>query len=221
MFLVDIGAFQREIDEAGGDAVLPDRNLPHHQRCSGGRLHGFQEAANAALEFVDLVDEQHVGNAAVFKLPQDHLQRRELLVVGFRHRDNEIDTGQYTAGFTEEFDRSGTVDEGVAIFEIVGAGDIGLDVHHVDAGFRRGVADGVALGDAALPVDGPGARQHCFQKGRLAASERPHQCDAPGPRFSAVCGCSVSQDYLPACYATRPFSGLRPSMGRHCPAVVK
>ena len=45
---IDEGALERQIDEAGGDAVLPDRDLPEHQRLGAGRLQDRQDVAHAA-----------------------------------------------------------------------------------------------------------------------------------------------------------------------------
>ncbi len=70
---IDEGAFQREIDEAGDDVVLPDRHLAQHQRLAACRLQHRHDVADARLGLVDLVDEQEVGNAAIFQLLQDQL----------------------------------------------------------------------------------------------------------------------------------------------------
>ena len=42
VLLVDMSALQREIDETGDDIVLPDRDLPQHQRLARGRLEELQ-----------------------------------------------------------------------------------------------------------------------------------------------------------------------------------
>jgi hypothetical protein len=47
VFAVDEGALQGEIDEAGDDAVLEDRQLPENERLGTGRLQPGQHVARA------------------------------------------------------------------------------------------------------------------------------------------------------------------------------
>jgi hypothetical protein len=88
-----------------------------------------------------------------------------------------------------ELDRAGTIDDGVAVAHEFGLGDVGLDAHQVSSGFGRGIPEGVLFGDLALPVDGPGTRQNCFEQRGLAAGKGSNQRNAPGPAYSAVCFC--------------------------------
>ena len=63
MFAVDEGAFEREVDEAGGDAVLPDRDLAQEQWRARGGLQNAQRLVHALRGGVDLVEEDEAGNA--------------------------------------------------------------------------------------------------------------------------------------------------------------
>ena len=94
--------------------------------------------------------------------------------------------GEDRLGLEGELDRAGAIEEGEPVAHEFGLGDVHLDAHLVGARLGRGVADGVLLGDRALPGDGAGARQDGLEKGRLAAGEGPNQCDALGPRYSAA-----------------------------------
>ena len=62
VLLVDKGALEREIDEAGDDVAVPDRNLPQHQRHARGRLQQLERLAHALVGLVDLVEEQKARN---------------------------------------------------------------------------------------------------------------------------------------------------------------
>ena len=64
---VDEGAVEREVDEAGRDAVLQDRDLAQHQRQCGGRLQHRERLAHADRRLVDLVQEQEARDAALLQ----------------------------------------------------------------------------------------------------------------------------------------------------------
>ena len=55
---IDEGALEREVDEAGDDAALPDRDVAQHQRHAARRLQHLERRADAGLGLVDLVEEQ-------------------------------------------------------------------------------------------------------------------------------------------------------------------
>ena len=78
-----------------------------------------------------------------------------------------------------EFDRAGTIDEGVAVAHESRGGGGEADAHLVMAGLRAGVADGGSGIDAAGARDGAGARQDRFEKCGFTALERAHQRNAP------------------------------------------
>src|SRR5262249_2209270 len=103
---------------------------------------------------------------------------RRLALVGFAHHDGGVDAGKHGAHVVGELDGARTVDEGVAFIHEGGGGDGGLHAHAVVAGFLAGVADGGARFDCALPLNCPGAGEDRFEKGRLAALERPDERNA-------------------------------------------
>ena len=147
MLAIDEGALEREIDEAGGDAVLPDRDLPQHQRLRRAPAAASAAMSRTPIRRVDLVQEQEMGNAAILELFEDHLQRRHLLGVGLADDDGGIARRSTRARLVLEFDRAGAVEEGEVVAEEIGVGDIELDAHAVIAGFGRGIADGGLIGE--------------------------------------------------------------------------
>ena len=160
VFAVDEGALQREIDKTFDQLTLPDRDLPQHQRHARGRLQRRQRLADALVGAVDLVQKQKTRNAVVLKLTQDDLQLRQLLLVRFADHDRGIDRGQRGAHVMREFDRAGTIDEGVAVAHEGGGGGGEAHAHLVAARFGAGIADGSSGLDAAGSPDGAGSRQY-------------------------------------------------------------
>ena len=117
MRAVDVGALGGEVDEAGGDAVLPDGNLAQHQRLGARRLQHRDQLAHGDFGFVDLVEEQEVGDAAVLELLEDDLQRRDALGVGLADDDGRIARGERERALVLELDGAGAVDEGEVVAE--------------------------------------------------------------------------------------------------------
>ena len=191
MLLVDIGALEREIDEAGDDVAVPDRNLAQQQRHARRRLQHLERLAHALVGLVDLVEEQEARNFLVFELAQDQLQLRHLLLVGLADHDRGVDRRQRRAHVVDEFDRAGAIDESVTVAHETGGGDRELDAHLVMARFLAGVADGGARLDRALALDRAGAREDRFEQRGLAALERAHQRDAPWTRGSCAVLCHI------------------------------
>ena len=58
-----------------------------------------------------------MGDAAVFELLQDDLQRRHALGIGLADDDGRIAGGQREGAFVLELDGAGAVDEGEVIAE--------------------------------------------------------------------------------------------------------
>ena len=179
VLLVDIGALEREIDEAGNDVAVPDRNLPQQQRHARGRLQQLQRLAHALVGLVDLVEKQEMRNVLVFQFAQDQLQLRHLLLVGLADHDRGVDRRQHAAHVLDEFDRAGAIDEGVAVAHEIGGREGRLDAHLVAAGFLAGVAHRGACVHRALARNGAGAGENRFEQCGLAALEWAHQRDAP------------------------------------------
>ena len=177
---IDEGALERQVDEAGGDAVLPDRDLAQHERLGAGGLQDRQDVAHLRVEGVDLVEEQEARDAAVLELLEDQLQRRHALGIGLAHHDGRVAAGQGERAFVLEFDGAGAVDEGEVVAQEVHVGDVDLDAHAVVAGFRGGIADRVLVGNLALSRDAAGAGEDGFEKCGFAGEIRPNECDAAG-----------------------------------------
>src|SRR5262249_14879432 len=114
---VDEGALEREVDEARSRAVLPDRDLTQHQWPGTGWLQDREDVTHAGVETVDLVQEQETGNAAVFKLLQDELQRRNALGVGLADYHRSIAAGERKRTLVLKFYGTGTVDERESVAE--------------------------------------------------------------------------------------------------------
>ena len=176
---IDEGAFQREIDEALDQFAVPDRNLPQHQRHARRRLQGRERLADALVGAVDLVQEQKARNAEILELAQDDLQLRQLLLVGLADHHRGIDRGKRGAHVVREFDRAGTIDEGVAVAHEIGGGGGEADAHLVVARLGAGIADRSSGIDAAGAADGARPRQYGFKKCGFTALERAHQRNAP------------------------------------------
>jgi hypothetical protein len=147
------GSFQRQIDKAGGDAVLPDRDLPQHQWLGARGLQGRQDVAHLRFERIDLVQKQKAGDAAVLKLLEDELQGGNALGVGLAHDDGRIATRERQGALMLKFDRTRTIDKGKGVTQEGNVGNIELDAHAVVAGFRGAIPDGISVGDLALARD--------------------------------------------------------------------
>ena len=180
VFAIDEGALQREIDEAGDQVAVPDRNLPQHQRNPRRRLQGRERLADALVGAVDLVEKQEARNAEILELAQDDLQLRQLFLVGLADHDRGIDRRDRGAHVVREFDRARTIDKGVAVAHEGGGGGGEAGAHLVAAGLGAGVPDRGSRIDAAGAGDGAGARHDGFEKCGFTALERAHQRNAPG-----------------------------------------
>ena len=186
VFAIDEGALQREIDEAGDDAVLPDRNLAQQQRRARGRLQHGERFADAHGGLVDLVEEEDARHAEVFEFAQDHAQRRQLALVGLADDDRRVAERQHVARLMREFDRAGQVDEGEAVAQIIDGSDIGFDAGGVGARLGAAVADRGAVAHRTLPRQGAGAGENAFEQGGLAALERTDEGDQSRPADALV-----------------------------------
>ena len=160
----------------------PDRNLPQQQRHARRRLQQRKRLADALVDLVDLVEEQEARDLQLFELAQDQLQLRNLLFVGLADDHRGIDRRQRGAHVVDEFDRTGTIDEGVAVAHERRGGDRKLDAHAVMARFLAAVADRGPRLDGALAPDRAGAGEDRFEQRGLAALEWAHQRDAPWTR---------------------------------------
>ena len=160
---VNVGALGSEIDEAGRDAVLPDRDLAQHERFGARRLQHGDQLAQRNLGGVDLVQEEEMRNAAVLELLQDDLQRRDALRVRLAHDDGRVARGQRKRAFMLEFDGAGGVDESEGVTEESHVGAVEGDAHAVVASLGARVTDGRFVGDTAGPRDRTGAGEDGFE----------------------------------------------------------
>ena len=133
MLAIDVGALERQIDEAGDDVVLPDRDLAKHERLTARRLQHRHDVAHARLGLVDLVDEEEMRNAAILELLEDELQRRHLLLVGLAHHDRRVAGGERVGGVGLELDRARAIEEGETVAEKIDGRRVELDAHAVMA----------------------------------------------------------------------------------------
>jgi hypothetical protein len=175
-----VRALEGEIDEAGDDVVLPDRDLAQDQRLGARRLQHRHDVTHAGFRLVDLVDEKEVGDGAILELLEDQLQRRHLLLVGLAHDHRRVAGGQHIDGVGLELYGAGAIEEGKAVAEEVDGRHVELDAHAVVAGLLGGIADGILPGHRALAADSAGARKNGFKKRGLAAQIGANQCDAAG-----------------------------------------
>jgi hypothetical protein len=135
-FVVDMRPLERQVDAPGDDAALGHRQLPEHQRHAARRLQHREDVAHGARELVDLVEEDEVRHLARFEIPEDQLQRGDLLGVGFRHHHRHVGAGEDRQALILKLHRAGAIDEAVAVAHELGFGDIDLDAHAVGTGFR-------------------------------------------------------------------------------------
>ena len=183
VFAIDIGTLQREIDEAGRDAILPNGDLPQQERRARGRLQHRERVADARARGIDLVEEQDAREPDVLDLAQDHLERRRLLRIGLADDDGRVANGKHIAHLVHELDGAGAIDESVAVAEEFRGGDVRLYAHSMCARLGAGIADARSFAHAALAGDGAGPREHGLEKRRLAALKGPHDRDEPRPGF--------------------------------------
>ena len=117
---VNKGALQREIDEAGNDVAGECRNLAQDQLGARSALQEIEHVMNAGIGLVDLVEKQDPRDFPVFKLAQDELQLRNLLLIHFANHDRHIDRRQHRTHVVDEFDRAGTVEKSVGVAHEIG-----------------------------------------------------------------------------------------------------
>ena len=181
VLLVDKGAFEREIDEAGDDVAGECRDLPQISLVREAGCNSFSTSWTPASALSILLTNRMRGNFLVFEFAQDELKLRDFLLVHFADDHRGVDRRQHRAHVVDELDRAGTVEERVGVAHEIRGGDGELDAHVVMARFLAGVADRVAGLDRALARDRAGAGEDRFEQRGLAALERTDQRDAAGP----------------------------------------
>ena len=183
MLAVDEGALEREIDEADGDAVLPDRDLAQQQRRARRALQERQRLAHAPRRGVDLVDEEEARDVGLLELAQHDLERRNLALVRLADDDRRVADRRDVAHVVQELDRAGAIDEGHALAE-----EIDASRRWARCSCEWARASALAsptlspFADAAGAGDGSGALQDGFEQGGLAALKRADDRDASRAR---------------------------------------
>src|SRR6185437_13092448 len=124
-------------------------------------------------------EKQKARDAEVLELAQDDLKLRQLAFVGLADHDGGIHRRDRGAHVVREFDRAGTIDEGIFVPHETGGGGGETDAHLVVARLGAGVADGSSGIDAAGFGNGASARQDGFKKCGFSALKRAHQCNTP------------------------------------------
>ncbi len=211
VFLVDEGALQREIDEAVDALAGEGRQLAQQQLAARGRLQQRQHVVDGRGGLVDLVEKEEVRNLLLFQFAQNDLQLRNFLFVHFANHDGGVDAGQRGAHVMRKFDRTGAIDESIAVAHEAGGGCGQLRAHAMIARLLAGIADRGAGFHLALALDGAGAREDRFKQRGLAALERAHQCDAPGTPGTCAVAVPCGHEHLPCCMA--PAGGFRSDAG--------
>src|SRR5258708_11844569 len=179
VFAIDEGAFQRQIDEAGDQFAVPDRNLTQHQRNPRRRLQCRERLADSLVGTVDLLEKQEARDAEIVELAQDDLKLRQLAFVGLADHHGGIDRRYRGAHVVREFYRTGAIDKGVTLAHEIGGDGSEADAHLVVAGLRAGIADGSSGIDAAGAGNCARPRHYRFKKCGFTALEWAHQRDAP------------------------------------------
>ena len=190
-------ALEREIDEAGGDAVLPHGDLSQEQRRARRRLKHLERLPQAARRLIDLVEEKEPRHAEFLELAQNDLQGRNFARIRFADDDRGVADGQRVPHVVDEFDRAGAIEESQPVAHVVDAGDVGLDAHGVVARLGARIADARAFAHGSLPRQTSAARQDPLEKARLSALERADNGDEAGTGH-AVLIVSCSQDRAPS-----------------------
>ena len=180
MLAIDVSALEREIDEAGDDIILPDRELAKHERLAARRLQHRHDVAHAGFGLVDLVDEEEMRNAAILELLKDELQRRYLLLVRLAHHDRCVAGRERVGSVGLKLDRTRAIEEGETVAEKIDGCRVELDAHAVMTRLIGSIADRISAGHRALAADRPGASEDGFEKRCLAAEIGANQCDAAG-----------------------------------------
>ena len=194
MFAVDEGAFEGEIDKAGDDPVLHQRQLAQHQRCRTCRLQPLQHVMRPRIRLVDLVDENEMRHAQLIKRLENHLQGRRLLLIRLADHNGRITGRQHMPRVLGKFDRAWAIDEGEAFTHELRCCGVELHAHIAGARFGGRIADGGLIRNFALARDRAAAVQYGLQQGCLAALIGAHQCNTP---WSPCCSTVLRNHVIP------------------------
>ncbi len=184
-FHVRIGAQAREIDIAGNGLVAGDGKVPHQVRHPRGLADGLKDLGHRVRDHVDLVDVDHVRDSPGFECPEDGRRGSRTADGGLNDDDRHIRDGQCVQRLLHELDRTGAVENGPIVAEIVHFGDGHLGAHVAAPRLNRRIADRGSVLDRAASLDCSGSGKKALHEGGLAAEKRPNQCDTPGVLHTA------------------------------------
>ena len=184
MLAVDEGALQREVDEAGDDVVLPDRDVAQHQRHAARRLQHLERLAHAGVGLVDLVEEQDARDrrdprascrmtcsAGIFfsSASATTTARSTPASTASASKANSIEPGQSRKVSRSPMNSVSATLTSTLIWWARASGEASPTV--------------LLLGDRALAGDGAGAGEDGFEKRGLAACERARRVQCTGARL--------------------------------------
>ena len=166
---VSVGPPADQIDVTRNRLAFADGDLAQHQRRVLDGTQRFVHRGDRLGDGVDLVDEDHVGDAAVGESLEQRREGHRALGRGFVNHHRQVGDQQGVQRFLPHLDRARAVEEGPLVVEIGGRADRDLDRHLAGTRFRRGIAHGVAFLDRTLAVNPPRHREQALHQGGLAA----------------------------------------------------
>ena len=110
---------ESEVDEAGHLLALADRDLAGDQRRDAHRLQSGEQVSDAAVRLVDSVDEHQMRDAELVEGSQGRGGKRSAGRVRVDDEDRHVGERQRPRSVSGEPDRSGAIDDGKRIAEIV------------------------------------------------------------------------------------------------------
>ena len=186
--------------------------MAHHQRLAGNPLQGLHGFRQPLGHGVDLVDEDDVRDVARIEEAQDRRQHDGARRVRFADHNRDVRDHGAVHRLLQEFDRAGAVQHRPVVAQIVEARRQDLRAHVPVARFRRGVADRVAVPDAALARQCPGGVQHGFHQARLAAEIRAHKGHASRVRAHRPSPCPAVPSAGAQCFHAVTRSATKKAM---------
>ena len=181
-------ALQREIDEADDDAVLPDRDLPQHQRHVATKCCKIESISRKRLSALSiLLMNRRCGMLRSSSSRQHELQLRRLALVRLAYHHRRVDRRQRRAHFLREFDRAGTIQKRIGVAEKIGRSGGKLDAHFMRARLKAAVTNSVSRLDLAGPRDRAGARSIASSNVVLPDWKGPTSAMHRGPRELMPC----------------------------------
>ena len=171
---VDEAALQSQVDVAADLVAVPGGDLPGHQGRGGDRGQGRQQVCKAAPGLIHLVDEQGVRDAEALQLAKRRLQQHGFGGVRLGHHDGQIHGRKRRIDLGAEFQRTGTIDNHIAVAHEIEAGHVQLHRMTAGAGFGAGIAD-----LAGAHRHAGGGLQQGFHQGCLAGARGADERERP------------------------------------------